>query len=74
MSSRSQSRAERSAAKNMEDARKKAWKAKMKKNDESRKKKKQKHGLSEMASTTAWTDVTMRSEGAKDKDKKCVIM
>lgn len=70
-SSRSQSRAERSAAKNMEDARKKAWEAKMKKNEKSRKKK-QRAG-SELAST-AWTDVTTRSEGAKDKDKKCAVM
>ncbi|KAH8179993.1 F-box domain-containing protein [Sarocladium implicatum] len=70
-SSRSQSRAERSAAKNMEDARKKAWDAKMKKNEKSRKKKQK--SASEMAST-AWTDVTMRSETAKEKDKKCTVM
>lgn len=72
-SSRSQSRAERSAAKNMENARKKAWNAKMKKNDNSRRKKQK--GSSEAAiSTTGWTDVTMKSEGAKDKEKKCIVM
>ncbi|KAK0392735.1 hypothetical protein NLU13_2230 [Sarocladium strictum] len=72
-SNRSQSRAERSAAKNMEDARKKAWKAKMKKNESSRK---SKAAASEMASTTAWTDVSMRSEvkQKEDKEKKCVVM
>jgi hypothetical protein len=58
----------------MEDARKKAWKAKMKKNESSRKKKKA--GATEMASMAAWTDVSTRSGMAKEKEKekKCVVM
>lgn len=59
------SRAERSAAKNMQDARQKAWDAKTRKNK--KKKNKNKDG----GSTTGWTDV---STGSAMKDKKCVVM
>ncbi|POR36170.1 Uncharacterized protein TPAR_03645 [Tolypocladium paradoxum] len=58
------SRAERSAAKNMQDARKRGWTGKKK----SKKKSKAGH---EAASTAGWTDV---SSPSAPKDKKCVVM
>ncbi|KAF7545259.1 hypothetical protein G7Z17_g9308 [Cylindrodendrum hubeiense] len=59
------SRAERSAAKNIKDAKKRGWKGKAKK------RKKNTDG----ASSAGWTDVsTASAKGEKDKDKKCVVM
>ncbi|KAF9880037.1 F-box domain-containing protein [Colletotrichum karsti] len=66
------SRAERSAAKNIKDAKRRGWNGS--------KKKKKKKVDPEVASTAAWTDVSgvSRSEphgkGQKQKDKKCVLM
>lgn len=82
------SRAERSAAKNMADAKKKGWRPGRSK---SRKAKKSKPNQSELdvMSQSAWTDVTMMSAGGRamraprdtgagtrraEKDKKCVVM
>ncbi|KAI9171241.1 hypothetical protein HJFPF1_00722 [Paramyrothecium foliicola] len=60
---RRRSRAERSAAKNMEDARKSGWSS-------SRKKNKKKSNL-ETASTTVWADAP---DVSPSKQKKCVVM
>lgn len=57
------SRAERSAAKNMQDAKKRGWKAKPKT------KKRQRDA--DAGSSAGWTDVTARSTM---KDKRCVVM
>lgn len=66
------SRAERSAAKNMKDAKRKGW------NGSKKKKKTKKNVDHEVASSAAWTDVSTASRSAAhgkgDKDKKCVIM
>ncbi|KAH6898379.1 hypothetical protein B0T10DRAFT_525642 [Thelonectria olida] len=60
------SRAERSAAKNIKDAKKRGWTGKNKK-----KKKKP----ADAASSAGWTDVSTGSaKQEKDKDKKCVVM
>ncbi|CAG7554467.1 unnamed protein product [Fusarium equiseti] len=62
------SRAERSAAKNIKDAKKRGWSAKPKK-----KKKK----ATDAASSAGWTDISTGSgEKEKDKDKyrKCIVM
>ncbi|KAH7162851.1 hypothetical protein B0J13DRAFT_22033 [Dactylonectria estremocensis] len=59
------SRAERSAAKNIQDAKKRGWKAKTKK------RKKNTDG----ASSAGWTDVsTTSAKQNKEKDKKCIVM
>ena len=61
------SRAERSAAKNIQDAKKRGWKAKGKK----RKK------PTDAASSAGWTDISFSSTTNKDKnekDKKCIVM
>lgn len=71
MVSRQPSRAERSAAKNIKDAKKKGWRA-------MRKEKKDK--LGDGASSAGWTDVSRESGmpgkyGEKEKkDGKCVVM
>ncbi|KAF4446405.1 hypothetical protein F53441_9945 [Fusarium austroafricanum] len=62
------SRAERSAAKNIKDAKKRGWTAKPKK-----KKKK----AADAASSAGWTDISTGSgerEKEKEKDKKCIVM
>jgi hypothetical protein len=62
------SRAERSAAKNIKDAKKRGWSAKPKK-----KKKK----ATDAASSAGWTDISTGSgekEKDKDKDRKCIVM
>ncbi|SCO83690.1 uncharacterized protein FRV6_07817 [Fusarium oxysporum] len=62
------SRAERSAAKNIKDAKKRGWSAKPKK-----KKKK----AADAASSAGWTDISTGSgerEKEKEKDKKCIVM
>ena len=68
--SRQPSRAERSAAKNIKDAKKKGWRASMKE------RKKDKYG--DGASSAGWTDVTESNYGrqvkSKEKSGKCVIM
>jgi hypothetical protein len=61
------SRAERSAAKNIKDAKKRGWTAK------SKKKKK----AADAASSAGWTDISTVSgekEKEKEKEKKCVVM
>lgn len=64
---RQPSRAERSAAKNIKDAKKKGWKASTKK------KKKDKFG--DGASSAGWTDVTMDdSPKRKESGGKCIMM
>ncbi|RGP62891.1 hypothetical protein FLONG3_10113 [Fusarium longipes] len=62
------SRAERSAAKNIMDAKKRGWTAKPKK-------KKKKAG--DAASSAGWTDISTGSgekEKEKEKDRKCIVM
>ncbi|KAF4979091.1 hypothetical protein FZEAL_4651 [Fusarium zealandicum] len=62
--SRHPSRAERSAAKNIKDAKKRGWKAK------GRKKK-----AADATSSAGWTDVSAGSaEKEKEKDRKCIVM
>ncbi|KAF5023854.1 hypothetical protein F66182_4058 [Fusarium sp. NRRL 66182] len=59
------SRAERSAAKNIKDAKKRGWTAK------SKKKKK----AADAASSAGWTDISTASrEKEKEKDRKCIVM
>ncbi|KAK1460619.1 F-box domain-containing protein [Colletotrichum cuscutae] len=66
------SRAERSAAKNIKDAKRRGW------NGSQKKKKKKKEVDHEVASSTAWTEVSTSSRnathGKSEKDKKCVVM
>ncbi|KAK1636799.1 F-box domain-containing protein [Colletotrichum phormii] len=66
------SRAERSAAKNIKDAKRRGW------NGSQKKKKKKKQVDHEVASSTAWTEVSTSSRnaahGKPEKDKKCVVM
>ena len=78
--SRQLSRAERSAAKNIKDAKKKGWRQSVQK--EKRLKKEQKYG-GDGASSAGWTDVSVPKEGSVKKyDKngreksggKCVVM
>ncbi|KAM0332101.1 hypothetical protein ACHAQA_002373 [Verticillium albo-atrum] len=69
---RKASRAERSAAKNMQDAKRRGWGG-------SKKKKKRKKPDFDVASSAAWTDVSAVSQGHAigrgDKaDKKCTLM
>ncbi|KAJ4249381.1 hypothetical protein NW762_012232 [Fusarium torreyae] len=62
------SRAERSAAKNIKDAKKRGWTAKPKK--------KKKKGT-DAASSAGWTDISTGSgerEKEKEKDRKCIVM
>ena len=66
--SRRPSRAERSAAKNIQDARRKGWKAKAQKNN---KKKNKNADLDGASSTGAWTDVSVRTMA---KEKSCAVM
>ncbi|GKT42099.1 uncharacterized protein ColSpa_02280 [Colletotrichum spaethianum] len=65
------SRAERSAAKNIKDAKRRGWNG-------SKKKKKNKRVNHEVASSAAWTDVSAASRsgahGKSEKDKKCTVM
>ncbi|KAH7023231.1 hypothetical protein EDB80DRAFT_807069 [Ilyonectria destructans] len=59
------SRAERSAAKNIQDAKKRGWKSKTKKRKKN----------TDAASSAGWTDISTNSAKAdKEKDKKCVVM
>jgi len=75
MVSRQPSRAERSAAKNIKDAKKRGWRSSAK-ND------KRKDGFADGASSAGWTDVSRDSAIArypserekKEKGGKCVIM
>ncbi|KAI5466290.1 hypothetical protein BGZ63DRAFT_347737 [Mariannaea sp. PMI_226] len=61
------SRAERSAAKNMKDAKKRGWTGK------NTKKKKKKN--TDAASSAGWTDIsTVSAHPEKEKDKKCIVM
>lgn len=79
MLGRQPSRAERSAAKNMEDAKKRGWRSIAKEEKEKEKKGKKKgkgkpEGW-EVASSAGWTDVTVESTGRKEKKEgKCVVM
>ncbi|KAF5575044.1 hypothetical protein FPCIR_13347 [Fusarium pseudocircinatum] len=60
------SRAERSAAKNIKDAKKRGWSAKPKKKK-----------TADAASSAGWTDISTGSgerEKEKEKDKKCIVM
>ncbi|EEY18863.1 F-box domain-containing protein [Verticillium alfalfae VaMs.102] len=71
--SRKPSRAERSAAKNMQDAKRRGW------GGSKKKKKRKKQPDFDVASSAAWTDVSAASQGNMpgrgDKaDKKCVLM
>ncbi|KAM0554156.1 hypothetical protein ACHAPJ_006955 [Fusarium lateritium] len=62
------SRAERSAAKNIKDAKKRGWTAKPRK--------KKKKGT-DAASSAGWTDISTGSgerEKEKEKDRKCIVM
>lgn len=72
MIGRQPSRAERSAAKNIKDAKKRGWRASMRKED------KQKDRYGDGASSTGWTDVTIDSRfelrGKKSGGGKCVMM
>ncbi|KAK7408654.1 hypothetical protein QQX98_009169 [Neonectria punicea] len=64
--SRKPSRAERSAAKNIQDAKKRGWKAKTKKRSKK---------ATDAASSAGWTDISTGSAHAeKEKDRKCVVM
>lgn len=61
------SRAERSAAKNIKDAKKRGWTAKPKK----------KKKAADAASSAGWTDISTGSgekEKEKEKDRKCIVM
>ncbi|KAK4447521.1 hypothetical protein QBC34DRAFT_303031 [Podospora aff. communis PSN243] len=85
---RKQSRAERSAAKNIADAKRRGWAGRSR--SKSKRKKKQKERDLDAASSAAWTDVTTFSHrslgfgrsgssngnaaGQQAKDKKCVVM
>ncbi|KAK2028705.1 F-box domain-containing protein [Colletotrichum zoysiae] len=66
------SRAERSAAKNIKDARRRGW------NGAKKKTKKNKKVDHEVASSAGWTDVSAAggngTHGKSEKDKKCVVM
>ncbi|PNH44104.1 hypothetical protein VD0004_g3484 [Verticillium dahliae] len=71
--SRKPSRAERSAAKNMQDAKRRGW------GGSKKRKKRKKQPDFDVASSAAWTDVSAASQGNMpgrgDKaDKKCVLM
>ncbi|CAF3442259.1 hypothetical protein SNK03_008400 [Fusarium graminearum] len=64
------SRAERSAAKNIMDAKKRGWTAK-------HKKQKKKKKAADAASSAGWTDISIGSgekEKEKEKDRKCIVM
>ena len=78
MLGRQPSRAERSAAKNMEDAKKRGWRSGVKEEKEKKEKSKKKTGKPdgwEVASSAGWTDVTVEGSGKKEKKEgKCVIM
>ena len=63
---RQPSRAERSAAKNIQDAKKKGWKP-----QRSKSKKKKKNRDYDVASSAGWTDVSVPSVR---KEKKCAVM
>jgi hypothetical protein len=77
MVGRQPSRAERSAAKNIKDAKKRGWRASMK---EEKKKNKKKDKFGDGASSAGWTDVTAESgmgrysDGGREKSGKCVVM
>lgn len=84
---RKQSRAERSAAKNIADAKRRGWRGRSRSKSTKRKKAKQKERDLDAASSAAWTDVTTFShrslgfgrsgsgDGHRAKgDKKCVVM
>ncbi|KAK2002261.1 F-box domain-containing protein [Colletotrichum falcatum] len=66
------SRAERSAAKNIKDAKRRGW------NGSKKKKTKKKKVDDEVASSAAWTDVSAAggngTHGKSEKDKKCAVM
>lgn len=74
---RQPSRAERSAAKNIKDAKKRGWRASMKKEGGSKKEK-----WGDGASSAGWTDVSTQSGmrsvsrfGEREKsDGKCLVM
>ncbi|KAM0278042.1 hypothetical protein ACHAQH_005411 [Verticillium albo-atrum] len=68
---RKPSRAERSAAKNMQDAKRRGWGG-------SKKRKKKKKPDFDVASSAAWTDISGASQGGHGRgnkvDKKCTLM
>ena len=70
---RQTSRAERGAAKNMKDARKKGWEPQRSKSKKKKSKKKKRDY--DAASSAGWTDIST-SSALKDnlKDKKCMVM
>ena len=78
MLGRQPSRAERSAAKNIEDAKKRGWRSGVKEEEEKEKKTKKKKGKAdgwEVASSAGWTDVTVEGSGKKEKKEgKCIVM
>jgi hypothetical protein len=65
---RQPSRAERSAAKNIQDAKKKGWKP-----QRSKSKKKKKNRDYDVASSAGWTDVSVPSPTVR-REKKCIVM
>lgn len=76
---RQPSRAERSAAKNIKDAKKRGWRAAMRKNDNWKGKEKNKR--SDAASSAGWTDVLSESgttnwgdERQRKNGSKCMVM
>ncbi|KAG9235736.1 hypothetical protein BJ875DRAFT_494745 [Amylocarpus encephaloides] len=72
--SRNPSRAERGAAKNIQDAKKKGWRQSMYGPKKEKKSKKDKYG--DTASSSGWTDVThgSRKEDMERKSSKCIVM
>lgn len=70
MMTRQASRAERSAAKNIKDAKKRGWRASMRKEEKKREKKYGGDG----ASSAGWTDISMDGGGKEKKGAKCVLM
>lgn len=68
MMSRQASRAERSAHKNINDAKKRGWRASMRKEE-----KKNKKYAGDSASSAGWTDVSVDG-GKEKKGGKCVVM
>lgn len=83
------SRAERSAAKNIADAKKKGWRPGRSKSKKAKKSSKPREPEFDMISQSAWTDVTYSAAGGRgrrpyhasdarhetmEKDKKCVVM
>jgi hypothetical protein len=76
MMARQPSRAERSAAKNIKDAKKRGWKTGLRKEEKKDSSRGKGRGGWDVASSAGWTDVTVESTGGKKekKDGKCNLM